>query len=205
MMPPPSPCGAILLAAGRGRRFDPTGQSNKLLQTLPGGDAVVVASARALLALAAQVVAVVRPGDDAVADALRSAGCEVTVCPDADAGMGASLAHGARHVLASGARHAGWLVALGDMPTIAPSSLRAVGDALAAGAPVAAPVHAGRRGHPVGFAAHLLPQLAQLRGDEGGRAVIAAAGLTPVAVNDPGVLRDIDFPADLNPLTISQE
>lgn len=195
--------GAILLAAGRGRRFDPSGHANKLLQILPGGDAVVAASARALLAQFAPVVAVVRPDDAGAATLLRELGCEVTVCADADEGMGASLAHGARHVLDRDCD--AWLVALGDMPAIAPATLRAVADAVTAGAAVAAPVFEGRRGHPVGFAATLLPQLARLRGDEGGRAVIAAAGLTPVPVADPGVLRDIDFPADLNTLTISPE
>ena len=87
------PITGILLAAGRGRRFDPQGLRNKLLQPLPGGDPVVVASARLLLAACERVVAVVPPADGGVADALRALGCEVTVCPDADAGMGLSLAH----------------------------------------------------------------------------------------------------------------
>ncbi len=83
----------ILLAAGRGRRFDPTGIYNKQLLPLPNGDAIVVASARALLAALPRVVAVVRPDEDNVADLLRGLGCEVTVCPDADTGMAASLVH----------------------------------------------------------------------------------------------------------------
>ncbi|HEV7816123.1 MAG TPA: nucleotidyltransferase family protein, partial [Janthinobacterium sp.] len=36
----------ILLAAGRGRRFDPSGLQNKLLQPLAQGEPVVAASAR---------------------------------------------------------------------------------------------------------------------------------------------------------------
>lgn len=51
----------ILLAAGRGRRFDPSGERNKLLQALPGGEPVVVASAHALLAVLPRVIAVVPP------------------------------------------------------------------------------------------------------------------------------------------------
>ena len=62
----------ILLAAGRGRRFDPSGHRNKLLQPLAGGDAVVVASARALLAVVPNVIAVVRAEDGGVAQALRA-------------------------------------------------------------------------------------------------------------------------------------
>lgn len=48
----------ILLAAGRGRRFDPSGTRNKLLQPLPNGEPVAVASARALLAVLPKVIAV---------------------------------------------------------------------------------------------------------------------------------------------------
>ena len=85
----------ILLAAGRGRRFDPTGSRNKLLEPLPsfGGEPVVAASARALLAVLPKVIAVVAPGDDAVAQLLRALGCDVTVCADADQGMAHSLVH----------------------------------------------------------------------------------------------------------------
>ena len=59
-----SPVG-ILLAAGRGRRFDPSGAHNKLLVRL-GDDAVVAASARALLSTLSHVVAVVPPDDGGV-------------------------------------------------------------------------------------------------------------------------------------------
>ena len=40
----------IMLAAGRGTRFDPTGQRNKLLAPLPDGRAVLRASCANLLA-----------------------------------------------------------------------------------------------------------------------------------------------------------
>ena len=89
----------ILLAAGRGRRFDPDGVRNKLLQTLPDGEPVVVASARRLLACLPRVVAVVAPDDGGVAELLRGLGCDVTVCLDADSDMGASLVHAVRHAL----------------------------------------------------------------------------------------------------------
>src|SRR5690349_10387132 len=87
----------ILLCAGRGRRFDSGGGSNKLLQVVEGGEAVVVASARHLLAALPRVVAVVPPGGEVVASLLRDIGCDVTICQDADSGMAASLVHGIRH------------------------------------------------------------------------------------------------------------
>jgi molybdenum cofactor cytidylyltransferase len=184
----------ILLAAGRGRRFDPTGKRNKLLQQLPDGEPVAVASARKLLAVLPRVIAVVPPGDGGVGAALRALGCEVTACPDADTGMAASLVHAVRHSLPQ-AR--GWLVALGDMPYVAPQTIRALCDALDAGAGIAAPVLQGRRGNPVAFGARHLEALLALQGDQGARGILKNHPVTEVLVDDPGIFRDIDTDADL--------
>jgi molybdenum cofactor cytidylyltransferase len=184
----------ILLAAGRGRRFDPAGTRNKLLQQLPGGELVVTASARNLLAALPRVVAVVPPDDGGVGDTLRALGCEVTVCPDADTGMAASLVHAIRHSLPQAQ---GWLVALGDMPYVEPATIRALRDALAAGAGIAAPVLQGRRGNPVAFGAVHLQALLALQGDQGARGILKAHPVTEVVVDDPGIFRDIDTGADL--------
>ncbi len=186
----------ILLAAGRGRRFDPSGARNKLLQRLPGGELVVVASARRLLACVPRVVAVVPPSDGGVADTLRALGCDVTVCTQADSGMGASLVHAIRHSLPS----AGWLVALGDMPFVQDATLAALRDAVAHGADgdtIAVPVHGGQRGNPVAFGARHLDALLALGGDQGARRLLQAHPVTELEVDDPGILRDIDSPSDL--------
>jgi molybdenum cofactor cytidylyltransferase len=191
----------ILMAAGRGRRFDPLGQRNKLLQVLPGGDPVVVASARKLLAVLPSVIAVVPPDDGGVGAQLAALGCEVTVCPDADSGMAASLVHAIRHSLSNSQKPAhlpdSWLVALGDMPHVAPATLQALADALAAGAPIAAPVMGGRRGNPVGFGRVHLDALLALQGDQGARRLLQACPVTEVPVDDAGIFRDIDTAADL--------
>jgi molybdenum cofactor cytidylyltransferase len=184
----------ILLAAGRGRRFDPAGQRNKLLQPL-AGEPVVVASARKLLAAVPCVIAVVPPLDAGVGAQLAALGCDVTVCPDADNGMAASLTHALRHSLAL--QPQAWLVALGDMPYVEVSTLRLLAGALAAGAGIAAPVLDGRRGNPVGFNALHLDALLALRGDEGARRLLHTFPVTEVLVTDPGIFRDIDLPADL--------
>jgi len=184
----------ILLAAGRGRRFDPSGVRDKLLQALPGGEAVVVASARRLLAVVPRVIAVVPPADRGVAAALRALGCEVTVCLDADTGMGASLAHA---VAASLPAAEAWVIALGDMPFIEAATVRALCDALSAGAGIAAPVCEGKRGNPVGFGAVHRQALLALAGDEGARKIVRGAPVVEVAVDDPGIFRDVDTAADL--------
>ena len=187
----------ILLAAGRGRRFDPAGVRNKLLQRLPGGEFVVVASARTLLAVLPRVVAVVPPSDGGVADALRALGCTVTVCPDADSGMGLSLAHAIRHAPLNTPEASGWLVALGDMPFVAEATLQALVQAIEEGAEIAAPLFDGQRGNPVAFGAIHYEALLALDGDQGARRLLASRPVTTIAVPDPGILRDIDTQGDL--------
>ena len=193
------PTVGILMAAGRGRRFDPEGLRNKLLQPLPeaGGEPLVAASARKLLAAVPRVVAVVAPNDGGVAALLASLGCDVTVCADADSGMAASLTHAIRRSLDVFSPVDGWLVALGDMPHVAPATLQALAAALARGAGIAAPTLHGRRGNPVGFGRVHLDALLALRGEQGARGLLQAFPVTEIAVDDPGILRDIDTPADL--------
>lgn len=190
-------CG-ILLAAGRGKRFDPSGQRNKLLQTL-GDDAVVVRSARHMLAALPRVVAVVRPGSEAVAEQLLALGCEVTICSQADTGMAASLAHAIAHAAQTAPDAQGWIVALGDMPHVQPSTIQSLKTALEHGAGIAAPMYRGRRGNPVGFSRHYLPQLLALEGDQGARGILKHSAVTELEVDDSGILQDIDTPADLHP------
>src|SRR6187397_321405 len=124
------------------------------------------------------VIAVVRPHDDALASLFAGHGAHVVRCERADEGMGASLACG----VDASADANGWVVAIAD--------------AIAAGASLAAPVHGGERGHPVGFAASHRAALQALGGDEGARTILANAGaaLVRVHVDDAGVLRDVDAP-----------
>jgi molybdenum cofactor cytidylyltransferase len=188
----------LLLAAGRGSRFDPSGARSKLLAVVDDqGTTVAQAAGQHLCALLPRVVAVVRPaGSDQqrrLHALLRDAGCELVINPDADAGLGSSLAAGVRASLQAD----GWLIALADMPAIAPVTLAAVRDALCDGAMTAAPLHDGRRGHPVGFAAALRADLLSLSGDEGARRVLAAHPPRLVKVDDPGCLLDLDTPDDL--------
>jgi molybdenum cofactor cytidylyltransferase len=143
------------------------------------------------------VVAVVAPGATDLALQLKDENCEVVVCENAAEGMGASLACAAR---AAGER-AGYLVALADMPFVRRSSIAAVRDALAAGAPLAAPYFRTRRGHPVGISGAFFKDLLLLNGDEGAKNLLAAhpSSLVKVPLGDPGVVRDIDRPEDLLP------
>ncbi len=148
-----------------------------------------------MLAALPRVIAVVPRDDGGVAEALRSAGCEVVVCMDASLGMAASLVQGVRHSLPGADA---WIIALADMPHVAPATIAAVRDALAAGAGIAAPLHQGRRGNPVGFGAAYLQALLALQGDQGARAIVGASVVTELQVDDPGIFHDIDTPSDLD-------
>jgi molybdenum cofactor cytidylyltransferase len=186
----------VLLAAGTGSRFDPDGLRNKLLASLPGGGTVAQESAHRLLLVVPKVVAVLRPGAEALARVLNDAGCDVIFTADAARGMGASLAAG----VAAAADAESWIVALADMPCIAPDTIGAVARAVDEGASLVAPYYRGQRGHPVGFGAGHRDALLALDGDAGARALFGSQAVTRIDVADAGVLRDIDTPADLQGL-----
>jgi molybdenum cofactor cytidylyltransferase len=181
----------VLLAAGAGTRFG----GDKLLHRLPDGTPMAAAAAAHLKPACGRVVAVVRPGQGELAALLAEAGCEIVVCPEAEAGMGHSLAAGVRATADAG----GWIVALADMPFIDSASHQAVASRLRDGASLAASQYQGRRGHPVGFSSRWFAELAALTGDQGARAILERhrAELIVCPVDDPGVLRDIDRPTDL--------
>ena len=185
---------AILLAAGSATRFG----SDKLLHPLPHEVPIAIQAARHLrIVFEENVLAVVRPEAKELSAILRSEGCRVVVCENAAEGMGASLACAVRAAGNAG----GFVIALADMPFIRSSTIAAVRDALAAGAPLVAPYFRARRGHPVGIGAQFRGELEALRGDEGAKKIVAAneASLKKIPVGDPGVLRDIDTPRDLVP------
>lgn len=184
----------MILAAGFSRRFG----ADKLLAslTLAGDTApLLVHSLRPWLQVFDRVSLVVRPQcglREAVGD-LPSV--DWVVAEQAALGMGHSLAAG----VAANGDAAGWLVGLADMPLLPVSAIAGVRSLLEAGAPLAAPDYAGRRGHPVAFAASYRDELLALQGDAGARQIVQrdAQRLQSFAINAVGVLTDIDVPADL--------
>jgi len=194
----------ILLAAGRGERFggdkllakaEAAAHAGRPALTDLDGECIGVLACRNLMEAMPRVVAVVRPDDAALAKALSAAGARIVRCANADDGMGASLACGVQSTKDA----TGWIIALGDMPWIEPSTISRVVSAIAAGAVVAAPFHRGRRGHPVGFGAGCFEKLAVLTGDDGAKSVVASCAdrLVRIDVDDAGALRDVDRPSDL--------
>lgn len=187
-------CG-ILLAAGSSSRFG----GFKLMHPIDGVP-MVLKSALAMKSALGAVVVAVRPGSPCLPTLFGQPGIRVVESPRAAEGMGGTLAD---VVAALPADTPGFIIGLADMPFIAPHTVGRVARALAGGACLVAPAYRGERGHPVGLGAAYRDQLLALQGDAGARAIIkrAAALVTLVEVDDPGVLRDIDTPQDLDPPT----
>lgn len=228
----------VLLAAGAGRRFaeQQPGQ-DKLLCPLPNGSTLLSQSAAALQAHCEQMVVVLPTNQPLRDEIVMALGVPYTYNPDANQGMGSSLAVGAHYLQQLGQRNqppALVLVALADMPWIKPCSYQAIikglshehaattqrsqhdsinqpstvkqqGNANQPDEPkphhnakqpppkrIAAPVYGQQRGHPVAFCWSLIDALAEQQGDQGARNLLKQYGCLEVAVNDPGIVHDID-------------
>jgi len=121
----------------------------------------------------------------------KAYGCEIVLIEST--GMGDSIAAG----VAACPQLGGWLIVLGDMPFILPSSIERVVASISDDC-ISVPVHEGEFGHPVGFGRSFGPALMALSGDRGAKALFAQARVVEVVVDDPGVLWDVDVPEKLN-------
>ena len=195
--------GAVILAAGAGTRLG--GVAKALLASHSGTFlSQIIATARGV-GLADAVVVVGPPYGEAIAAHARELGVRVVENAAPDRGMASSVAIGFAAISAAqrgpdgsmtrgGACDAAWLWPV-DHPDVSGDTLRAIVGALAMH-DAARPVCEGRRGHPPLVARRLFDQLAHCP-DDGARAVLAAADVIDVEVDDPGCLRDVDTVLDL--------
>ncbi len=190
---PQTICG-ILLAAGQSKRF---GHADKLLQPLSNGLPLITQTVRTMLTVLDTVMVVVPPEHEALAKLLNDEAVHLTINPEAIIGMGNSLACG----VTATSDALGWIICLADMPWIQATTLNKVMTALQDGHALVAPRYQNLRGHPVGFGREYRETLMNLQGDVGARSVVKQhkAQLQYLDVNDPGILLDVDTPADLLP------
>jgi molybdenum cofactor cytidylyltransferase len=194
----------LLLASGFGRRFDAAGRRNKLLARLPDGRTLVAASAEALCSVLDHVAVVVPSRGTLLEAALSDLPVRLVRNARAKEGIGASIAVGIASLRNEFPKARGWLVALGDMPFIAPRTIRAVAEALVPSNDdtnarrIVAPVYDGLRGHPVAFGAGLGEELTALQGDIGASVLMRNLAVDVIDCDDPGILRDIDTRDDLS-------
>ena len=190
------PIGVIVLAAGQGSRFRQVAgaEQDKLLADCSGRDGKVRSVIEHVLvnvpASVDKRILVTTADRPQVIRMAKAYGCEIVLIEST--GMGDSIAAG----VAACPTLSGWLMVLGDMPFILPSSIEQVLAGIADDC-VSVPVLEGKYGHPVGFGRSLGPGLMALSGDHGAKPLFAQARVVEVAVDDPGVLWDVDVPEAL--------
>jgi molybdenum cofactor cytidylyltransferase len=188
--------GVIVLAAGEGSRFRQVAgaDKDKLLADCTGRDGTLRSVIeQTLVNLPAALDKRVLVTTEARPQAMRMAqayGCDIV--PIESTGMGDSIAAG----VAACADADGWLIVLGDMPFILPSTIERIVAAMADDA-VSVPVQNGEFGHPVGFGRSFGTELMALTGDRGAKPLFKQGRVVEVEVDDPGVLWDIDVPESL--------
>ncbi|MGF6489544.1 nucleotidyltransferase family protein [Pseudomonas frederiksbergensis] len=186
--------GVIVVAAGQGSRFRQVAgdDKDKLLVECTSRDGVTVHSMieQVLVNLPAALekrVLVTTADRPQVIRMAQAYGCEIVRIEST--GLGDSIAAG----VAACSQLGGWLIMLGDMPFILPSSIEQVVANMADDA-ISVPVYERQYGHPVGFGRSFGPGLMALTGDQGAKSLFAQARVVEVVVEDPGVLWDVDVP-----------
>ena len=179
--------GALVLAAGRSRRF---GSADKLLAPVRG--APMLAHALAAAALPEIEVRLAAVSSGPVAALVQAQGVLPVRIP-AEAPQSASLVAGLAQARALGVTRL--LVLLGDMPFIGRAEIEALlnlaGNDAACATDGRAPLP------PAVFPQRLFPALAQATGDRGARDLLRQIPKDRRLALPPGTLRDIDRPEDI--------
>ncbi|ROM62481.1 molybdopterin-guanine dinucleotide biosynthesis protein MobA [Pseudomonas brassicacearum] len=188
--------GVIILAAGSGSRFRQVAgpDKDKLLADCTGRDGAVRSVIEQVLvnlpAFLEKRVLVTSRDRPQVIRMAQAYGCDFVELDSP--GLGNSIAAGVQAC----PDLAGWLMVLGDMPFILPSSIEQVAAGIREDS-ISVPVLAGEFGHPVGFGREFGPKLMALTGDRGAKVLFAGAQVVEVPVDDPGVTWDVDVPEAL--------
>ncbi len=183
----------ILLAAGESRRM---GFPKPLLRL--NGETFLAHTAVSMLQTTERLIIVLGAHRDAVVAAVPVDN-RITVIENPDYALGqlSSIKAGLRAVSA----HAdAAIVHLVNHPTVLPESFsRLATEYESSQKPILVARYRGRRGHPVLFGRSIFDELQQAPTDVGARAVVKADvdRVIYVDVDDPGVLLDLDTPADL--------
>ena len=200
-----APITGIVLAAGRSSRM---GRSKALLPCGPGRETFVARVVRTLQEGGVSNTLVVgRPLDTrlrAEVEHLAGAVTRYVENPAPDRGQLSSLIVGMDHASRRGAQAI--IVMPVDMPQVRPASVAAIVAAFAevrhSQALIFRAAYEGRHGHPVIFHRSIFDELRVADPELGAKAVLLAYAdrILNVEVDDPGVVRDVDSPADYTAL-----
>ena len=188
---------AVVPAAGRSSRFG----SMKLLALVDGRPLLDRTIASLLRAGISRVIVVVAEHVNLeLVEALGDSRVLVVVNPDPDRGMFSSIQTGLAHARSATADPARILMVLpADMPFVRSDTVAALGvECGRLGRPVV-PMHDGRHGHPIALPGEIAGSLSAASPAVSLKDALRMIDAEPVGlrVDDPGVLRDVDVPADL--------
>lgn len=185
---------SVVLAGGTAVRF-----GGQKLSTLLADKPLLAFTLDAAAAAAENIVVVVGTAPDVTGlvhawSLTERRSVVVVAAANRTEGMGASLRAGLEAVAAD---VDGVFVFLGDMPFVPVGIFAPMVRALAAGAPAAAPVFDGRRGHPVLLGREMIAQRSLVVGNRGAADLLSRdPGLVLIETRDDGVLFDVDTPDD---------
>jgi molybdenum cofactor cytidylyltransferase len=185
---------AVVLAAGRSTRMG----RPKMLLPLADGRPMLAHTVETMERGGVQPIVVVTGGEAGVAEAAEAAGAEWVQASGPGGGdMLSSIQSGLRAL--EGRQAEGGLVVPGDMPFIRPTTIRTLVQVLMTDRPrLVAPSYARRRGHPVGLAREVWPEVMALAPPQSLRDYLRqrSGEIRYVVVDDPGILKDLDRPDD---------
>jgi molybdenum cofactor cytidylyltransferase len=190
---------ALLPAAGASRRM---GRPKLLLPV--DGRPMVAGVVEALRGGGVrEIVLVTAPGDEALQTWARQNGVTVAINPDPGRGMLSTIQEGVA-ALAGNLEGEILLVSPADLPHLKADTVAGLlRKMIETGAPLAHPTYHGQRGHPLAIAPWLVPEIATLDRNIGLKQLRDRheAELLEIAVEDAGVVQDVDTPEDYERLT----
>jgi molybdenum cofactor cytidylyltransferase len=196
---------ALILAAGASTRFG----SDKRQALLPDGQSVLEAVLFTHRQVLDEIWVLTRPGDAFGQRMSEAHGARQVACGEAMLGQGHTLATGLKMLTTLHANTANAnnvdaaLVSLADMPWVQAQTLQSLIKRFATTGRVVLPRHGKTLGHPRLLPRAVWPLLLGklggegLEGDRGAQSLLNWSAAEQVPVNDPGVLRDVDTPADI--------
>lgn len=188
---------AIVPAAGKAERFG----SQKLVADLDGRPLIERTIQSLIDAGAARVIVVCAPsasGPSAVMDAVAAiadARVEIAINGDPSRGMFSSIQTGFAAVGASGGDPV--LVLPADMPFVRPETVAAVWAECVRTGRIVSPTFQGRRGHPLAVPRALRDEILAAPPETTLSEVLARYERVELPLGDPGIVRDVDVPADI--------
>jgi molybdenum cofactor cytidylyltransferase len=183
---------AILLAAGRSRRM---GRPKQLLP-LRGEDTVIEVVASRLRPHVMELVVVVGHVGGQVAAMLADQDVILAINDNVDAGMLSSVQAGVR---AADPRSRGYLICLGDQPSLQTPVIEAVLQGAAGGGGIVIPTYGGKRGHPVFIHRRYREEILALDPVTTGLNVLTRGhreDTVEIVLRDALILDDMDTPDD---------